>query len=234
MRSRARLSSLSVLALVAALLWLAPVSAQATRPAVALLNFDYGSIQHWWSGNQDIGVGIADMFVEGLVDDGSFRVFDRAKLNTILAEQNFNAGDRVDPSAKAAVIGKMAGVKYLIAGSITKFGTEDTSKSVGGGAFGASKFGVGSVGTKSGKATVAISLRVIDTSTGEVVAVAKGEGTSKRSGLLVGGGGGGAAGGGGSIGFGSSNFHDTIIGEATEAAVKDTVAKLLARKDRIK
>jgi curli biogenesis system outer membrane secretion channel CsgG len=224
----------SCLVLVAAVLWLAPASAQ-TRPSVALLNFDFGSIEHWWSGNQDIGLGIADLMVDALVDDGSFRVFDRAKLNTVLAEQNFNASDRVDPTAKAAAIGKMAGVKYLIAGSITKFGTEDNSKSVGGGGFGGGKFGLGAVGTKSGKATVAISLKVIDTSTGEIVAVAKGEGTSKRSGLMLGGAGGsGGSGGGGGINFGSSNFHDTIIGEATEAAVKDTIAKLLAKKDRIK
>src|SRR6185295_873587 len=136
----------SCLALVAAVLWLAPASAQ-TRPSVALLNFDFGSIEHWWSGNQDIGLGIADLMVDALVDDGSFRVFDRAKLDTVLKEQNFNASDRVDPSAKAAAIGKMAGVKYLIAGSITKFGTEDNSKSVGGGGFGGGKFGLGGVGT---------------------------------------------------------------------------------------
>lgn len=231
MRAFARLS---VLTFMAALLWLVPTSAQ-TRPSVAVLNFDFGSIEHWWSGNQDIGLGIADLFVDALVDDGSFRIFDRAKLDKVLGEQNFNASDRVDPSAKAASIGKMAGVKYLIAGSITKFGTEDSSKSVGGGGFGGGKFGLGAVGKKEGKATVAISLKVIDTSTGEIVATAKGEGTSKRSGLMVGGaGGGGGAGAGGGINFGASNFHDTIIGEATEAAVKDTMTKLLAKKDRIK
>ena len=231
MRSLARLTALTF---VSALVWLAPTSAQ-TRPSVAVLNFDFGSIEHWWSGNQDIGLGIADLFVDALVDDGSFRIFDRGKLDKVLGEQNFNASDRVDPSAKAAAIGKMAGVKYLIAGSITKFGTEDSSKSVGGGGFGGGKFGLGGVGKKEGKATVAISLKVIDTSTGEIVAVAKGEGTSKRSGLMLGGaGGGGGAGAGGGINFGSSNFHDTIIGEATEAAVKDTMAKLMAKKDRIK
>jgi curli biogenesis system outer membrane secretion channel CsgG len=231
MRSLVRLSAIAA---SLAVLLTAPMAAQTSRPSVALLDFDFSSIEHWWSGNQDIGKGIADLIVDALVDDGSFRVFERKKLDTVLGEQNFNASDRVDPSAKAAQIGKAIGVKYLIAGSVTKFGTEDSSKGVGGGGFG-SKFGLGAVGTKSGKASVAISLRVIDTSTGELVAVAKGEGTSKRNGLLLG----GAAGGGGKAGvgelnFGSSNFHDTILGEATEAAVKDTVTKLLAKKDHIK
>ena len=44
--------------------------------------------------------------------------------------------------AKVAKIGKALGVKYLIVGSITKFGTEDSKKGVGGGGFG-SKFGIG-------------------------------------------------------------------------------------------
>ena len=34
---------------------------EATRPAVALLDFDFGTIDHWWSGNVDIGKGIADL-----------------------------------------------------------------------------------------------------------------------------------------------------------------------------
>jgi curli biogenesis system outer membrane secretion channel CsgG len=225
---------LAVCASAAALLWAAPLGAQSSRPTVALMNFDYGTINNWWGGNQDIGAGIADLIVDGLVDDGSFRVIERKRLQAILAEQNFSNSERADPSAKAvAAIGKAAGVKYLIVGSITKFGTENSNKGVSGGGFG-SKFGVGSVGKSEGKATVAITARVIDVTTGEIMASAKGEGTSKRSGLMLGGAGGGGGGaGGGGINFGSSNFKDTIIGEATEAAVKNVVAQLVAKKDRI-
>jgi curli biogenesis system outer membrane secretion channel CsgG len=89
------------------------------------------------------------------------------------------------------------------------------------------------VGTAKGKASVAIATRIIDTTTGEIMATAKGEGTSKRSGLLLAGGGGGAVGGMGHIEFGSSEFRDTILGEATEAAVKGTAAKLIAAKSRL-
>jgi curli biogenesis system outer membrane secretion channel CsgG len=216
----------------AAALLVGVAHAQTTRPTVALLDFDYGSVNHWWSGNEDIGKGIADMIVDGLVEDGSLRVIERKRLDAILAEQDFNASDRVDPSAKAAKIGKALGVKYLIVGSITKFGTEDSRKSVGGGGFG-SRFGIGSVGKSQGKATVAITTRVIDTTTGEIMAGAKGEGTSKRSGLMLSGAGGGAMSAAGSLDFGSSNFQDTIIGEATEAAVKQVVEKLIAAKGRL-
>jgi curli biogenesis system outer membrane secretion channel CsgG len=214
--------------------WALPASAQQSRPTVALLDFDFGTVQQWWSGNQDIGQGIADMIVDELANDGSFRVIERKRLQALLAEQEFSNSERADPSAKAvAQLGKALGVKYLIVGSVTKFGTEESNKSVGAGAFGGGKFGLGRVGTSKGKANVAITARVIDVTTGEIMASARGEATSKRSGLLLGGAGGGGAGGGGEIAFGSSNFRDTILGEATEAAVKDTVTKLVAVKSRL-
>jgi len=211
-----------------------PVAAQSTRPTVAILSFDYGTIDHWWSGNQDIGEGISDLLVDELVNDGSYRVIERKRLDAILAEQNFSQSERADPSAKTlAQVGKVLGVKYLIVGSVTKFGTENSNKSVGGGGFG-SKYGLGNVGTSKGKANVAIAARMIDTTTGEIMASAKGEGTSKRSGLLLAGAGGGGGGAGvGHIDFGSSNFRDTILGEATDAAVKTTAEKLIAAKSRL-
>ncbi len=210
-----------------------PVNAQSSRPSIAVLSFDYGTIQRWWSGTEDIGEGISDLIVDELVNDGSFRVFERKRLNTLLAEQNFQDSDRVDPTAKLAKIGKMLGVKYVVAGSVTKFGTEQSSKGVGAGGFG-SRFGVGAVGTSKGKANVAITARIIDVETGEIMASAKGDGTSKRSGFLLGGAGGGSGGGGGGvINFSASDFRDTILGEATETAVKATVAKLVAARTRL-
>jgi curli biogenesis system outer membrane secretion channel CsgG len=209
-------------------------SAQQTRPTVALLDFDYGTVQHWWSGNWDIGKGIADLIVDGLVEDGSYRVIERKRLDAILAEQNFSNSERADPSAKTvAAVGKALGVKYLIVGSITKFGTENKDTRVGGGGWGGGKFGLGKVGTSKGKATVAVTARLVDTSTGEIMASAKGEGVSSRSGLLLGGGGGGGAGALGEIQMGSSDFRDTVLGEATENAVKQVVEKLVAAKSRL-
>jgi curli biogenesis system outer membrane secretion channel CsgG len=211
-----------------------PAAAQSTRPTIAVLNFDYGSLNHWWTGTQDIGEGISDMIVDELVNDGSFRVIERKRLDAILAEQNFSNSERADPTAKTvAQIGKALGVKYLVVGSVTKFGTEQSNKSFGGGGFGGA-FGVGNVGTSKGKANVAITARIIDVSTGEIMASAKGEGTSKRSGFLLGGAGGGGGGAGaGHIAFGASEFRDTILGEATEAAVKMTTDKLVSAKTRL-
>lgn len=229
---RSFVASLAVALAVAAVP--CPARAQSSRPTVAVLDLDFGAVQQWWSGNWDIGKGVADLIVDELVNDGSFRVIERKRLDAILAEQNFSNSERADPSAsEVAKIGKALGVKYLIVGSITKFGTENRNLGVGGGAFGGGKFGLGRVGTSKGKATVAITVRMVDTSTGEIMASAKGQAESARSGLLLGGGGGGGAGGAGSVAMGSSDFRETILGEATEKAVTDVTTKLAAAKSRL-
>jgi len=208
--------------------------AQSKRPTVALLDFDFGAVQQWWSGNQDLGKGIADLLVDELVNDGTYRVIERKRLDAIMAEQNLSASDRADPSAATvAKLGKILGVKYLIVGSVTRFGTEEKHQGINGGAFGGGRFGLGSVGRTKGKANVGITARMIDVSTAEIMASAKGEGTSSRSGFLLGGGGGGGAGGARGLNIGSSDFHDTIMGEATEMAVKQVAEKLVAARSRL-
>lgn len=211
----------------------APVAAQSSRPTVAVLDLDFGSVQQWWSGNWDIGKGVADLVVDELVNDGAYRVIERKRLDAVLAEQNFSNSDRADPNQGAvAQIGKALGVRYLIVGSITKFGTENRRLGVNAGAFGGGRFGAGRVGTSKGKAVVALTLRMIDTTTGEIMASAKGEAESSRSGLLLGGAGSSGGGGFGGVEMGSSDFRETVLGEATEKAVAEVAAQLVS--DRIR
>jgi curli biogenesis system outer membrane secretion channel CsgG len=209
--------------------------AKSARPAVAVLDFDFGAVQNWWGGNWDIGKGIADLIVDGLLEDGTYRLIERKKIDSILNEQDFSNSDRADPDAKkTAGLGKALGVKYMIYGTITKFGTEEKGKGINAGAFGGGKFGLGKVGTQKGKATVAITARMVDTTTGEILASAKGEGTSSRSGMILGAGGGsGGSGAGGGFSMGSSEYRESILGEATELAVQQVVAKLVAARNRL-
>jgi curli biogenesis system outer membrane secretion channel CsgG len=227
--------SCGVIAAALLLTTVTPGRAQSARPTVAVLDLDYGTVERWWDSNWDIGKGIADLIVDELVNDGSYRVIERKRLDAVLAEQNFSNSDRADPSAQElAKIGKALGVKYLIVGSVTKFGTEKKDTKVGGGGWGGGGFGLGKVGTSKGKANVGITARMIDTTTGEIMASVRGAGESSRSGLLLGGGAGKWGGAGvGDIEMGSSDFRETIIGEATEAAVKELSTKLVAAKSRL-
>jgi curli biogenesis system outer membrane secretion channel CsgG len=204
----------------------------AQKKRVAVLNFEYGTVksnaQAIFGSDQDVGKGISDMLVQKLVEDGKYSVIERNALDKVLGEQNFSNSDRADAST-AAKIGRILGVDAIIIGSITQFGRDDQHTNVGGGGFGGygSKLGLGGVGTHKAKAVVGITARLVNTSTGEILAAVTGTGESSRSGTsLIGAGAGGGSGGGAGLDMGSSNFGQTILGEAVKAAVGDTATQL--------
>jgi curli biogenesis system outer membrane secretion channel CsgG len=204
----------------------------AQKKRVAVLNFEYGTVksnaQAIFGTDQDVGKGISDMLVQKLVEDGKYSVIERNALDKVLGEQNFSNSDRADAST-AAKIGRILGVDAIIIGSITQFGRDDQHTNVGAGGFGGygSRLGIGGVGTHKAKAVVGITARLVNTSTGEILAAVTGTGESSRSGTsLIGAGAGGGSGGGAGLDMGSSNFGQTILGEAVKAAVGDTATQL--------
>ena len=206
----------------------APASAsgaapRGARPRAAILSFEFGTIDHWWSGNWDIGKGIADMLVDDILQTGQISLLERKQIESVLAEQNLANSTRADPTARqAASIGKVLGANMLITGSVTKFGSEE--RNVGGAAGAAASRFIGGAGATNTTAHVAITVRVIDASTSEILASAKGEASSSRKGILLGA---GFKGNFGTIDMNSKDFRETILGEATEKAVKDVATKLV-------
>jgi curli biogenesis system outer membrane secretion channel CsgG len=217
------------------------VSSTAQQPPkkkrVAVLDFDYGTVRSAVAGiygtDQDVGKGITDMLVDRLVNSGKFSVIERKQLDKVLAEQNFSNSDRADAST-AAKIGRVLGLDAIIVGSITKFGRDDKSTTAGGGGYGLGKFGLGGAQKRDAKAVCAITARMIDTSTAEILASVTGDGESKRSGLsLLGAGGGGSGGGGGVFDTSKKNFGETILEEAVLKAVTSTGEQLDAKADSL-
>jgi len=211
----------------------APNAPAAPKKRVAVMNFDYGTVKTTvaaiFGTDQDVGKGITDMMVQKLVEDGKYSVIERAALDKILTEQNFSNSDRADP-ASAAKIGRILGVDTIILGSITKFGRDD--KQVGGGGGGHSGWtgAIAGMGKKDSKAVCSITARMVNTTTGEILAAVTGNGESTRSGFTMGGGGGtGYSGGGGGFNMTSSNFAQTILGEAVTKAVNDAATQLDAK-----
>ena len=219
------------------LLWvlacaLVPTCMGQQKKRVAVLNFEYGTVQSSvaaiFGTNQDVGKGISDLLVQKLVQDGKYSVIERNAIDKVLGEQNFGNSDRVD-SSTAAKIGKILGVDAVIMGSITQFGRDDKNTTVGGGALGGygSKFGLGGVGKHNAKAVVGVTARLVDTTTAEILAAVTGTGESTRSGTsLIGAGGGGGNAGGGGLDMSSSNFANTILGEAVHKAVDSMATQL--------
>jgi curli biogenesis system outer membrane secretion channel CsgG len=209
----------------------------APKHRIAVMNFDYGTVRttvaEIFHSDQDVGKGISDLLVQKLVQDGKYSVIERNALDKILSEQNFSNSDRAD-STTAAKIGKILGVDAIIIGSITQFGRDDKHTNVGGGGYGLGKFGLGGIGKSEAKAVVAVSARMVNTTTGEILAAVTGTGQSTRgSTSLLGAGGGWTGGGGGSLDMGSSNFANTILGEAVRKAVDDTGAQLDNAVDKV-
>ena len=217
-------------AAVLGLLLVLASTAAAQKKRVAVLDFEYGTvapnIYAIFGGHYDIGVGIRDLVVEKLVQGGVYSVIERAALDKIMQEQNFSNSDRANPTS-AAKLGQLLGVDVIIIGSITQFGRDDQSTKVSTGAFGRFGAAIGGVGRKKAKAVVAITARMIDVNTAEILGVSTGVGESAREGTsLAGFGAGGGGGGGGAVDMSSSNFANTIIGEATTEAVNPVAREL--------
>ncbi|HUR37638.1 MAG TPA: CsgG/HfaB family protein [Terriglobales bacterium] len=213
-----------------------PPPAQATtttrKKRVAVFDFDYATVRSGiaalFGSDIDVGKGVSDLLVKHLVKDGTYSVIERKALDKILAEQNFSNSDRANPTS-AAKLGKLLGVDAIIVGSITQFGNDTKNTNVGGGGGGFGRFGVGGFSKKSTKAIVTLDARIVDIDTAEILAVADGKGESKReSTSLLGGGGGWHGFGGGAVDFGSSDFQNTIIGEAVKLAVEQMSSGVIA------
>ena len=201
----------------------APIS-QAEKKRVIVDEFDYStvksSVQAVFNTQADIGKGIRAMLVKRLADANKVVVVERAKVDQLMAEQDRNAGNRVKQGSGARV-GRISGADAMLAGDIIIFGRDDKKTSVGGGGFVPRGFGGIRFKKEEDKAVVAITYRLIDAETSEVIATgeARGESTRKSSGLSGMGGVFGKGGGGAGVDMTSSNFGQTIIGEATQDCV---------------
>ncbi|AXC11131.1 hypothetical protein ACPOL_1789 [Acidisarcina polymorpha] len=215
-------------------LTLLPAAAQKRK--VTVMDFGYGTVKKdvaaIFGTDQDIGKGIADQLITQLLNQGDYRLIERSHLDKIIAEQNLSNSDRADP-ATAAKIGGVLGVDAIIIGDVTTFGNDDkhTNVSGNGNTGWLGKAAAGGLGVNKSKAVVEITARIIDVNTSEILASVTGRGEAQKKGLSLGGGGSngwwnGGGGGGGQVDFGSSNFQETIIGQAVKAAVTEVATNL--------
>ena len=153
----------------------------------------------------------------------------------MLAEQDFGASNRVKKGSGAR-IGGVLGADAMLLGDIVAFGRDDRNKQVNVGAATSRIPKVGGllggvrIGKKEEKAVVVIAYRIVDSETGEVIETGEARGESKREskgfGGLLAASGVAAAGG---VDMASSNFGQTIIGEAVIAACDRLGEKMNAK-----
>jgi len=193
-----------VTALWSAVLLPQPANAQEVR--VAVIQFENNSAWHWWGDR--LGDAAADELATQLVQSGAFTVIERRQLDAILAEQGLGQSGAVTAQT-AAEVGRLLGAQLVITGSITQFSIETKGGSVMG--FGASYSEAESI----------IDARMVDTSTGEILVVAEGEGTKRFGGARYQG-----------TSF-EQSFDAGVAQEALRPAVEEAVEQFLEQRGRL-
>jgi curli biogenesis system outer membrane secretion channel CsgG len=207
--------------------------ANSQKRRLAVDAFDYSavktSVTYVFGNDINIGQGIRAMLTAKMGASKSVVLLEREKLQKLETEQDRGATNRFAQGTKAK-IGKLVGADAMLFGDIVIFGRDDTAKKSAAGGVGRWIPKVGGIiggaadSRKTDKAVVAINLRIVDSETGEVLETAEARGESKRTstdwGAMAGTWRGAAA---ANSSMTSSNFAETIIGEATN----DAVAKIV-------
>jgi curli biogenesis system outer membrane secretion channel CsgG len=186
---------------------LAGLSQAQMKKRVAVFSFEDKTDHtwNWWDGRAP-GDGMADMLTTALVKSGKYTVVERKEINSLLDEQKLGQSGVVTEQS-AAQVGKMLGVELAVVGSITEFGYSKKEQGIRVKGFG--------IGGKSQKATVAVDVRLINTTTSEILKAENVRKEESSGGLSV---------STPDIAFNNeSEFDNSIVGKATRAAIEDIV-----------
>lgn len=167
----------------------------------------------------DVGESLAAQLTTALVKTGCFVVGDRMALSHILREQELGLAGVTNPET-APRTGNVMGAQVLVKADITEF--EPTRESGGlnlGFASSSLPFGL-RLGGNSNVSHVALDLRLLDASTGEVMFSRRVEASSKSKGMALG------------LDFkrltvGGDKFYKTPLGQATRAALGNAVSHVI-------
>jgi len=178
----------------------------------------------WWRGGQTVGEGMSEMLTTGLVKSGEFRVIERSKMQSIMQEQSLGMSGAVT-NATAAKVGKMLGVDVGVFGAVTQFGYSESE--AGGRAPIPTPFGRRSVrlGVKTLTATVGIDIRLVNTSSGEIIAAESVVVEEEKKGLKI---------SDARRSFSNeTDFDESMVGKATRAAIDSAIVKITAQMENV-
>lgn len=205
----------------------------AQKPAkqhrIAVFNFNGATVnnasQAVFGVQVDVGKGISQMLIGRMVSDGTYQVTASMQVAEVLKAQNVSESSLADPET-AAKIGHSLHVDAVVVGEVTQFGWDnETDKSDGSPADSAGPDAPAALPMR--KAVVSITAQLIDSNTGQVLATANCKGVSRRSGtkLLESA---STPNAGGDLTMDSNNFVQSMIGEATTAAVNELAKELVS------
>lgn len=196
-----------------AMLLLVSSAVMADRPVLAVAEFTNDATgATWW--RSGVGYELSGMLTNELAAINAFTLVERSQLEHVLREQDLGASGRIRPDT-ASQIGELTGAQYIVVGTVTDY-SEDTKRSRGGVSIGGmsiagrrSSIGVGGGQTQ---AYIAVDLRVINATTGEIAHVRTVEGRTQDSAVSL-------RGSIGRLGGNLASEENTPAGEAIRAAL---------------
>ena len=162
---------------------LPPYSGPKARIAVA--DFDVKAAK----ANGEIGSGLREMLITALMNSNRFSVLERQALAAIMQEQELSASGAVQQGAQVQR-GQLKAADLIVTAAVTEFEPNASGGAAGvggGGGIGSGILG-GLLGAALNKAHMALDIRIVDTSTSEVLAATRvqGEASDIAGGFMMG------------------------------------------------
>jgi curli biogenesis system outer membrane secretion channel CsgG len=170
-------------------------------------------------GTWDVGGGLSAMLTTAIDQSGRFVVLERANLDRVIGEQQIKTANVTDPEA-GPKLGAVTAAQFIVIGSVTEFGAEDKGGGVNIGLSGSRGLG-GLLGVKKTEGAVAMDLRIVDTTTSQVVQTLKVREPISNTSLT-------ASSNYKAMSLGGDSFNNTPLGEATRHAIEKAVAEIVA------
>jgi len=163
---------------------LPPYSGPKARIAVA--DFDVKAAK----ATGEIGSGLREMLVTALINSNRFSVVERQVLSALMQEQELSASGAAQTGAGGPQRGKIKTADLIITAAVTEFEPQASGGKAGiggGGGVGSGVLG-GLLGAALNKAHMALDIRIVDTSTSEVLAATRvqGQASDVAGGIMAG------------------------------------------------
>ncbi|MDD5347891.1 MAG: CsgG/HfaB family protein [Candidatus Omnitrophica bacterium] len=187
------------------------------KARIAVADFDVKAAKAYG----EIGTGLKDMLVTALVNSNRFRVVERQVLDAVMQEQQLAASGAAAPGQTGAQKGMIRTADVMITAAVTEF--EPKASGGIGGIGGGGRAGGAIVGAIMGgamnKAHMALDIRIIDTSTSEVLAATRvqGQATDVMGGIFAG------VLGGVPLGVGLGGYSNTPMEKAIRVCIIEAV-----------
>jgi curli biogenesis system outer membrane secretion channel CsgG len=156
-----------------------------SKARIAVADFDVKAAK----ATGEIGSGLREMLVTALINSNRFSVVERQVLSAVMQEQELAASGAAQ-AGTAAQRGKIKTADIIITAAVTEFEPQATGGQAGlGGGGGIGKGILGGVlGGALNKAHMALDIRIVDTSTSEILAATRvqGQATDIAGGIGVG------------------------------------------------